>query len=115
MLCLSKYQSPNVLRASIFRQVCGALLRVEYFSGFFDPCNIFFEILPLIVNQFVSDMADLQPSKVLKVVRTIDPSKRSELIGVDHVTTNRNWVMAVFVYTGRFLLHLTSKCADPVM
>ena len=51
----------------------------------------------------------LQPSKVLKVVRTIDPSKGSELIGVDHVTTNRNWVMAVFVYTGRFLLHLTSK------
>ena len=26
MLCLSEIQSPNALRASIFRQVCGALL-----------------------------------------------------------------------------------------
>ena len=29
MLCLSEIQSPNALRTSIFRQVCGALLRVN--------------------------------------------------------------------------------------
>ena len=30
MLCLSEIQSPNALRGSIFRQVCGALLLFSY-------------------------------------------------------------------------------------
>ena len=43
MLCLSEIQSPNALRTSIFRQVCGALFRMRKTTNsliaykFFEP------------------------------------------------------------------------------
>ena len=40
MLCLSEIQYPNALRASIFRQVCGALLGTNGYNKFRDRSEI---------------------------------------------------------------------------
>ena len=41
MVCLSEIQSPNALRTSIFRQVCGALLSVHFCIDV-SSCRLYF-------------------------------------------------------------------------